>query len=285
MAAAALFCLWTGSTPAQDATPPAAPAAPGPVNAVLDSGTRIIRLDALGAQAAIPKSIAIGEFRSFPNAFSLSGDFGGASNVMRLIVNFVDGTACASWTSGSPGYDSRWVTAEQGTAPFDSRWHPKYQQHSSGKIVFCMDRPGGAISVETTPMNAKAAQPIREFTSNLADAFVPRPADASATVAEAAAGPHSWIDISGDIPTFITMAGIYCDEGRQVQCEAKANYLNWHRQCQEGNAALCSMIGRMSATNEEYAISAKFYSRACELGDSDACKKAKQSQSKVKTKN
>lgn len=283
MPAAVLSCLPIGSALAQDPTPAAAPAVAVPINAVLDVGSRSIRLDPLGASVRIPDSIAISHFANHGNAFGFSGDFGGAYNFMGLQISFAARETCTQWSEQKPYKGSKFVTPKKGEEFYDSRWHPKYKLGSGKWMYMCMDRPDGTIMVELSPMKPAAPRAIQEFTSNLADAFVPRPTQ---TVAAAVVAPvrTSSIDISDDVPNFVVMTGVWCDEGRQVQCDAHRTFLGYHTQCREGSASACSFFGRMSANSGEYEISAKFYSRACELGDPDACKMAKQSQSKVKKK-
>lgn len=282
-------------TPAQVAAvqKPPVPAAAAPpataIDASLDSGSRSIRLAPLGVSVAIPDDMAISRFNASKDAFSLSGDFK-PSGLMSIDVRFVSGGPapdCAAWFAASDSMKSRLKTQKKGAEFYDSRWHPKYYENKSRWVTLCMDRPGGFVFVETVPIGATAVQPMRHFTANVADALLPQTVQTSVAAQAPAPTPISYINISNELPVFFGRAVIACEvEQRQAQCAARDQFQQWRALCQNrndyntGDASACRAIGKVTRIYEEFGIAAKYFQRACDLGEAAACKEAKDSERK-----
>jgi uncharacterized protein HemY len=73
-------------------------------------------------------------------------------------------------------------------------------------------------------------------------------------------------------------------------CAARDQFQQWHALCQNlkdyntGDAGACRAIGKLTSMNKEFGIAAKYFQRACDLGESAACKEAKESERKDRPK-
>lgn len=274
-----LLCQTQGM--AQETAPPATAAAPAPIRPVLDAPNRSIRLDPLGVSVAIPANMAIQQFDAHEDFMSISGDFG-QYNFRSFDVRFSSGGTmqnCEAWFASSKGMSGKLKEPRKGAEFYDSRWHPKYYESKDGNLTLCMDRPGGFLFAETWSVKGKPVEPMKQFTTNLADAFLPRTTEAIVAEAIAAAkpAPKSSIDVTGLFPEVYGKAYVGCEiEGRPAQCQFRQTFRDWHLACVNGDYAGCKAIGNLTWTSKEYRTSAMYYLRACELGDPDSCKKSKE---------
>jgi len=269
------------STPAvvQETAPPAAAAAPAAITPVLDAPNRSIRLNPLGVSVAIPSNMAIREFNASDNFMGITGEFG-QSNTRSFDVRFSSGGTtqnCEAWFASSQSMSGRLKEPSKGAEFYDSRWYGRYYENKDGWITLCMDRPGGFLFAETTPVKGKPVEPMKEFTTNLADAFLPRSTQAiiAEAIAAAAAQRTSHIDVTWEYPGSVRTSRFNCNElGRAAACQAVEIFEIIHRQCIDNNGAVCSAIGDRAFKEKDYATARTYYLRACDLGEEDACKKA-----------
>ncbi len=245
---------------------------PAEIKPVLEAGTRTIRLDPIGIRIRIPDDVAVREFTPYSNSVSIASEVSGDHD-MNLEIGFGP-SSCTDWynskvqlKSGKPG------KLKTGTPMYDARWYPTYFDRK-GWIYVCLDRPGGSVYIESTPLRNLPVEPFLHVTANIADAFLPDSVKAASAAAPAA--PTSAVSVDNLYPHFIEPSALRCrTEGSASACQAVQTFEAVHKMCSDGRASACFGIANQAAIFGEEQTAKTYYQRSCDLGETTACKKSK----------
>jgi hypothetical protein len=248
-----------------------------PINASLDTANRSVRLEPIGISIKLPDDMAVNNFNVRPDFMEIVALLR-PSGFLPLEIYFQP-PACSEWIASS-AKNLKKKTQKPGTKLFDERWSQTWLASDDWKY-FCLDRPGGgSVRIDTSaPLEKFPRQPFYQFTANVADAFqVP----AGGAAAAPAMTPAAATDVSGVTPKFADGMAALCNSGNQLQCQALSQYRSLHQSCVDGGWGQCNAAGAMCEQDKDFQCAASYYQRSCDLGNSDACEKAKKNARKAK---
>lgn len=249
---------------------PVSGASNAPINASLDAANRSVQLEPIGVSIRIPDNMAVNDFFARPDFFNIVALLR-PSGFLPLEIYFQP-DACSEWIAAS-SKNKKKRTQKPGTRLFDERWNQTWLVSDDWKH-FCLDRPGGgSIRIDTSaPLEKLPGEPFYRFTANMADAFQVQSGGGGVTAAVALAAAT---DVSGITPGFAANMADLCSHGNQSQCEALSRYRSFHQSCVDGGWGQCSAAGDLSESAGDRETAVLYYQRSCDLGNADACQKAR----------
>lgn len=255
---------------------PSTDASNAPITASLDAANRSVWLEPIGISIRIPDNMAVDGFYARPDFMNIVAILR-PTGFLPLEIYFQP-SACSEWFASS-AKNKRKKTQKPGAGLFDERWNQTWLASDEWNY-FCLDRPdSGSIRIDTSaPLEKLPREPFYRFTANMADAFQVQGSGAGGTSAVA---PATATDVSGIAPGFAANMANLCSNGDQPQCQALATYRSYHQSCIDGGRGQCSAAGAFSESAEDFETAALYFQRSCDLGNADACQKAKKNARKA----
>lgn len=267
------------------------------ITASFDKPSQSIRLAPLETAFRIPDDISVRDFMTRPNFVSLDTEVQNGRSLM-LEIYFTSST-CADWMQRkSASSDHKRKMQKPGSGLYDSRWSQTYFDRK-GWTYLCLDRPGGTVQVETTPLDKLPREALFRLTANMADGLLPQTVQASTSAAaptpaaiasSPAASPIERVTgvaqsppISVDtvFPKSLGEAARSCasDTGAaqqygQLNCGLLESFARMQKHCMQGLDQSCVSIAGIAEDEKDFATAAIYHQAACDRGEKASCKKA-----------
>lgn len=266
------FPIHTASS--QDTAAPAAPAKLV-IDASVDTNSRSIRLSPLGISVPIPQNVAVSSFQKQPDWISLETRASGSLLAAEFRFSLVDSSFnCDGY---QPGKKKK--ALKNAAAILDPRWVG--YQSDSGWASLCLKTPQGTVSMEAGPLLGNPQYDgIRQLSANMADALMPESKQAAPPAPQV-------ISIDDVLPNHVASSVDMCAMDPQrfwASCMLVENFRQNQAGCSGGNAIYCGVIAGTAAKSKppDWYAAARYYRRACQLGDTASCKKADAAEKKDK---